>query len=164
LSPTEPDPKTLSKARAAALRLLAHRDRATRELADRLLERFPQDIVDTVMAQVTGLGYLNDERLAERLVEELIDRRHFGPRRIRQELKKRKLSPEAMALGLAATDDRELVRDTARAATRAFFKGRPPAADPGTQRRLAGYLGRRGFSDATIRDMLADIRQANLAK
>ncbi len=144
------------------MNMLGRRDYGCRELADRLARRFPEDAVQEAIDKLIEYGYLDDKRLAERLVEDAVNRRHHGPRRIRHDLTRRKIPPAAYRDALDRYSDRDIVDAAARAAAIAFFKGRPPTADPVSCRRLAGFLGRRGFADGTIHAMLHLLRQGEL--
>ncbi|MBI5137804.1 MAG: RecX family transcriptional regulator [Nitrospirae bacterium] len=145
----------------AALTLLARRDRSRRELRERLAARFPDTDLEPLLDELTRLGYLDDRRLARRLAEELATRRHHGPRRLRHELARRGLDAERVAEAVAPHAGADRVREQALAATRAYLKGRSPD-DDATLRRLAGYLGRRGFPEGAIRAMVHLIRQGSV--
>jgi len=161
-----PEPEAFASQRKSALgkaiTLLKYRDRAVAEMQRRLGERFDDNVVEAVVTELCQLGYLNDRNLAQRLVTEAITVRHHGPRRIRADLKR---------LGIEATDYQqamdehctpEQTAESALAASRAHCGGKNPGSDERSQRRLAGYLGRRGFPDATIRAMVQRIRQGDL--
>ncbi len=158
-----PDPETSYRgALKAALTRLNRRDYACLELADKLAARFPEDAVERVIAKLTEQGYLNDRQLAEQLIEDGTHRRHHGPRRIRHDLHKRKIPHTAYDDALVPYGEQETVRATARAATVDFFKGKPPCGDIATCRRLAGFLGRRGFPEGTIHAMVQRVREGHL--
>ncbi len=164
--PTAPEPADPEAARKGALskamNMLGRRDYSCQELADRLADRFPEDAIQAAIDKLTEYGYLNDQRLAERLIDDAVNRRHHGPRRIRHDLIRRKIPAAAYQDALERYSDRDIVEAAARAAAIAFFKGRPPTADAVSCRRLAGFLGRRGFADGTIHAMLHLVRQGAL--
>lgn len=150
------------RAMSAAYRLLAVRDRSILELSERLLARFSEDIVDQVVQKLAGFGYLDDQALAERLTENWIDQRHFGPRRLRHELFRRKFSAQITDSALEKHVVPERIKQAALRAARACLKTGGGHLDDRAARRLAGYLGRRGFMESTIRDMVHLARQGRL--
>ncbi|MFQ5508048.1 MAG: regulatory protein RecX [Leptospirillia bacterium] len=152
------------KARAYAFKLLAVRDRSARELLTRLSEKHPEAIAERIVAEFTEDDYLNDARLATRLAEVLTQSRHYGPRRVRHELARRGIGADDAAAALSPLSDGDRVRDTALAASLTHLKGSVEPADERTQRRLAGYLGRRGFPDSIIRDMVYLARDGRLTE
>ena len=160
------DPGAADNARKKALQkalvLLKHRDRSVVEMTDRLTADFPPEAVESVLTELLELGYIDDRRLAQQLINESVNRRHHGPRRVRHELQKKGINPADHDDLLAECMEPETVKAAALAATQAHFRGREPNSDDTTLRRLAGYLGRRGFSDATIRAMVQRIRQGGL--
>ncbi len=58
------DDRQYQKARDAALRLLTHRPRSESEVSIRLAQRFPEDIVDLVVASLREQSFLNDDEFA----------------------------------------------------------------------------------------------------
>jgi regulatory protein len=154
--------ETRKKALKKALGLLKHRDRSVTEMSDRLSIDFPPEAVSSVVSELVEIDYINDRRLARQLINESVNRRHHGPRRVRHELQKKGINPADHDDLLAECMKPEAITASALAATQAHFRGREPANDDRTLRRLAGYLGRRGFPDATIRAMVQRIRQGGL--
>lgn len=155
-------PEVRRRALNKAYRLLSVRDRSTRELSEKLTEKFAENVVDDVIREISGFGYLDDQALAERLTESWIDRRHFGPRRLRHELSRRKFSAQITNSTLEKHVYPERIKQAALLASRNCLKAQGPPPDEKTTRRLAGYLGRRGFMESTIRDMVHLARQGRL--
>jgi len=88
------------EAEAAALKLLNRKNCSEQELRRALKANgFGEGVVDEVVEKCRGWGYLNDRRLAEMVVTDAIERRHLGPARIRQTLRKRGVDD---ALGASA--------------------------------------------------------------
>lgn len=159
---TEPDPEAQKKAYSSALNLLAIRDRSRAEIADRLAGRFAAPVVEQVVDRLCDDGYLNDGKLAARLAEAFLETKNFAPRRVRYELARRGLTAESATSALEHINDHERIRKAAVRAARACLKGWDGPADAKTERRLVGYLSRRGFMDATIRDMVHLARRGTL--
>lgn len=130
------------------LRALRRSDRSRAEARvlleahDELGEGHIEDLLD----RMTDLGYLDDERLAESLVERLT-RKGQGPLVVRRTLRERCIDDAAIERALEALDgDDEDARAFELAAARATrLRGVEPTA---ARRRLVSYLQRRGFDGA----------------
>ncbi|BDV44695.1 regulatory protein RecX [Geotalea uraniireducens] len=136
---------------AAALAILTRRDHSELELI-RKLERkgfAPAEIAETV-ARLRDCGYLDDRRLAGRLVETALASGRLAGFRLRQELRRRGIPPELAAEALA----RETAGYDERAAIGELLARKFPrltaAADPREKRRAVGWFLRRGFSLANV--------------
>ena len=133
---------------STALRLLARRDYGTTELQRRLLlQGFPAEAVERVLARVIELGYLDDARYVERLTRALLTAgRAAGPRLV-LELRRRGLPEELIEAALAeirSTGEEETaLRDLI---ARRFPTFNYAAADNNARRRVLHFLQRRGFS------------------
>ena len=93
--------------RRSAMDLLARREHATEELAQKLRKRFrirsdEQGIINAVLKRLADQGLLSDERYAASLVRQCINR-GLGPRRIAQELKLKGISDSLVSIMRAAT-------------------------------------------------------------
>ena len=82
------------EAETAALKLLNRKNCSEQELRRTLRANgFGERLVDDVVDKCRGWGYLDDRHLAEMVVTDAIERRHLGPARIRETLRKRGLDP-----------------------------------------------------------------------
>src|SRR5262245_54148626 len=112
-----------------AFRLLSYKPRSRAELRARLLEKAwaEEAVVDSVIARLEELGYLDDEQLASSLISSRIERNPLGPSRIQQDLKRRKLSAEtvenALDRAFSEHDEEELIERAI--AKRLRLKGPP---------------------------------------
>ena len=138
------------RARDRALGWLAVRDRSCHEVAERLRGAgFAPDVVAETVAWLRDLAYVDDARFAAGYVSAKL-RSGWGERRIRAELHRKgvdrgliegALEQETSDAGSGVAEGFEAVTDLAR---RRF--GRQFESDPaGAARRLAGFLGRRGY-------------------
>jgi regulatory protein len=148
LDPAESDEKTV---RTAALRLLAGRDFARRELAARLIRRgYPEATVDAVVDRLAAERLQDEGRFTEQFVARQADRGH-GPARIRLELRERGV-PDAeteAALEASGVDWTGL----ARSQRQRRFPGPPPQVFR-ERAKQARFLQYRGFSADQIRAAL----------
>ncbi len=143
----------------AALRLLEVRSRSRRELQDRLARKeLPPAAITDAIARLSGLGYIDDRRFAKDRTNQLFEKGK-GPSIIRIELRRAGISPDIIASvleesGPTRDDERERLRRLAQKKFRQL-NGLPPET---AARRLASYLGRRGFSLDAIRDVLKEMK------
>jgi len=147
-----------------ALDALARRARSSKDLERWLLEReHPRAAIAATIERLSALGLLDDERFAEAYVNGPARTKGFGQRRVAAELRRRGV-PSAIVdraiAGRADADGSESDALAAAAARRARTL-RTQAPDV-AQRRLVGWLVRRGFAiGAAIRaakDALASVR------
>ena len=168
----EPDPVSepsrdddLARAENVSMHALTRRGQSRRELERTLRARdLPEDVIDHEIQRLEGVGLIDDIALAQNLVGVLQERKGLGRTGIAAELTRRLLSPAAIeyALELVDTSD-ELARARELAVKRA---AQLASYDRETaQRRLSGFLARRGYSGSTVRaaveHALARSRSAN---
>jgi regulatory protein len=136
------------------LRKLGMADMSSHETLVWLRERdLTEAEAEELLAKVQHLGYVDDFRLAEQLTSKLTLRKGQGRTAIALELRKRHLSPAAIEEALSSIDqvdelDRAIEQATARAAQLQRF-------DKATaERRLHGYLARRGYPSDIVREAI----------
>lgn len=151
------------RARERALRLLGLRDRSRREIAGRLrLAGFGPAVVGETVEWLADLGYLDDRRFAAAYVAEK-QRSGWGARRIRAELAakgvERSVVDEVLAAleqtGSAASGEGDSVLENT---VRKRFGGQFAADPQAAERRLAGFLARRGYDWDAIGRMARMLR------
>jgi regulatory protein len=144
----EADERTV---RTAALALLAGRDFARNELAERLLRRgYPAAVVATVVEGLAAQRLLSETRFVEQFIRQHARRGH-GPVRIRVALRERGVADGDIEEGLAAAaEDWALI---ARETRRKRF-GLSPPGDYRERARQARFLQYRGFSAEQVRAAL----------
>ncbi|PKM10047.1 MAG: recombination regulator RecX [Gammaproteobacteria bacterium HGW-Gammaproteobacteria-5] len=128
-----------------ALALLARREYSRRDLARRLDARgLPADAINAALDRLIEQGFQNDERFAGAFARTRAAA-GYGPVRIRAELFGDGVADEMIeaALESCETDWPELAQELAQRR----FAGNNPA-DAATQRKLIGFLLRRGFTQS----------------
>jgi len=141
---------TQDAAREAALRLLARREHARRELHIKLAARgFGDGAIDAALVALADAGLQSDARFAESFARQRAER-CYGPRRIQAELAERGVD---RALTQAVLAELEVdFNERARVFFERKYGGRGPA-DYRTRARWAQALYRRGFEREHIRGL-----------
>ena len=141
----------------SALRILAHRDHTETELGRKLDRRgYGQDLVRRVIEECRRYGYLDDDRAARQLLEQM-KRRGLGIRRIRFEMVKKGLTgpgiSELLRESLPAGEELERAHQAVGKRAAAFDR------EPDAQRRkvrIQRFLHSRGFTDSVIFELLRE--------
>ena len=92
------------RAEEAAVRLLSLRAHSEKELKEKLRRRFSADLAEKTAETMREKGYLDDEKFAEALASELARTKHYGPRRIKDELFRRGIGKEIAENAVSALD------------------------------------------------------------
>ncbi|WP_129632267.1 RecX family transcriptional regulator [Candidatus Oscillochloris fontis] len=151
-----------------ALRLIEQRPRSVAELGQRLRRHdYSPAAIEHALNRLSDLGLLDDATFSRTWIE---NRRSFRPRgslALRDELRRKGVARDLIDAALAAADgedveeaaDQELER--ARSLAQRALPRYANAPDRRTfQRRMGGYLQRRGFSLDTIRPILNELWNA----
>ena len=149
--PPEPEVEKLPDPRQEAMRMLARRALSSRELSDKLQERghAERDIAEIIDNFIES-HYLDDTALARTICEKLRSTKRASIGHLRRELLKRGIPATSIEQVLSEIDDEEedqllweVARDRARRLT---------SLDRVTaERRLFGFLARRGWSGSNVR-------------
>ena len=131
------------EAMSRAARALARRDLSERELGERLQRsRVAPAVRDEAVARLAGVGLVDDDRLARRRAE-LLAERGSGDALIRHDLAGRGIAGEVVEAALAGLEP-----EHARAAR--ILRARGPSL------KTVRYLARKGFSEESIGDPVAE--------
>ncbi|MCO5224149.1 MAG: recombination regulator RecX [Thermomicrobiales bacterium] len=150
------DEDEIKKATLAALNLIAYRPRASGELTRKLREKgYRSEAADAAVARMQELGYLNDADFADRWIENRQEHRPRSRRMLQQELREKGIDAETIA---EVMDEAE-IDEFSDALTLAQKKAAGMTAlDVETrQRRISGFLSRRGYGFDVIRRVLEEI-------
>ena len=140
------------RARERALRLLALRDRSCREIEERLhTAGYDAQTIAGVVVWLRDLDYLNDARFSAGYATAKL-KSGWGRRRVAAELLQKGVERRLVdeALGGAAGDDQARGIETVVELARRRFGSQFHCDPEGAARRLAGFLGRRGYDWDTI--------------
>lgn len=145
-----------SSALDAALRLLALRPRTQRELRQRLGRRgFDVEAIGGALRRLTELGIVDDTAFARFWVDQRAAFRPMGHRRLRSELQSKGVAPDVIASVVPTEDDVVSLEQVALKRANALAH-----LDEATfSRRLQGFLARRGYSFAEVRDVVQRLKR-----
>lgn len=147
-----------ASARAAALRLLKVRPRSERELADRLSRRgCAAQIVRSVVEDLKEKGLLDDAKFARYYAIQRMDFKPMGRRALERELRGRGVAPELAARAVEEAAGGQGDFERACELARRRFERMRNLPRPVIERRLFGFLSRRGFSSESIYRVLREL-------
>ncbi len=147
----------LARATTAALNFLAYRPRSEGEIRRKLQQgKYPEATIEQVIAKLRDWRYVDDEDFARRWIENRSAHRPRGARLLAQELKAKGIDAGVMneALEGADLDEAADALTIARQRWRQLHDLEPAVRD----RRLTGFLGRRGYGFDVIRSTLDALR------
>lgn len=133
------------------LRKLHSHDMSVREVSDWLRQKdAPEGDASALVEKCQRLGYLNDERLALELCRRLSERKGKSRSIVARELRQRGLEQSAIDAALDSIDDDaegEKATELALQRVRQFSS----LDDETAERRLNGFLSRRGYTSEVVR-------------
>lgn len=149
--------KELQKAKDTAYRFLAYRPRSKKEVVGKLRSRgFSEKIIQEVLKTLEEYGYIDDAEFASGWTRYRLKNKPVGKIRLKSELREKGIKPGIIEKALSDSykkDERDVARELA--AKRALtYKGLERKV---IQRRLYGFLTRRGFSFEISRNAVFDV-------
>lgn len=146
----------IERAVQGAITFVSYRPRSEREVRDRLRKRqFSPPAIDQAIERMRGWGYLDDQAFAEWWVGNRAEHRPRGKRLLAGELRSRGVSSE-----IAGEVIEEADLDETSAALELARKRLPSLSSldrPTQERRLAAFLGRRGYGWDVIKPVLKEV-------
>ena len=156
------------RARSAAFRLLAYRNRTCAEIS-RKLERseYPAEIAAAVVDHLKVIGLVDDTRYAANYAEVRFRSGGYGPARIRSDLQRKGIGRvEAAAAVAEVFNSQEEILDKARdLARKRWERLKREPDDRKRNKKLYDYLARRGYPFDVIHRIVEEIsrnRKTNL--
>lgn len=146
------DEDSLKKSLQHAYRLLSIRDRTKEELRSKLLKKgFDSDVVEQIISRLEDEGYLDDNRLAERLLRKAIKDKGYGIYAIKPYLLSKGVGEDTLQ-GLQI--DRDDIVDSAIEFVKKKAKTMKGLSPLEIQNKLSMMLRRRGHDAETIKEVL----------
>jgi regulatory protein len=147
--------KECTRATNIAYRYLSYRPRSYSEVEKKLRDKGFGDVtVGTVLSNLIRLGYVDDEKFADQWAQSRVRLRGLGRRRIEQELRDKGVDRDTARRVLDDVLTVDLEIETARRAAERKLTTMRTLDRETRRRRLAGFLERKGFSFAVIRQIL----------
>lgn len=143
------DDSVRDKARYQALGQLSRRQRSEWELRDYLKRKeYQPEIIDQAIEQLREYGYVDDKKFAEAWISNRRLLKATSARRLRQELKQKRVSDEVIdeALSEDETDENQVLRD--------LVERKRKQTKYQDDLKLMQYLSRQGFNYDAIKSAL----------
>lgn len=93
------------RAKEKAFALLCAKSYPKKQLKEKLMQDFEEESVDEVLERLQELGLINDADYAVRCAKDLVNLKHYGFSRVRQELARRGISQNDIEDALAVFED-----------------------------------------------------------
>ena len=144
----------IDKAKEKAFSLLGFKQYSTKQLRDKLLEKYDENTADCVIRRIEELGYLNDRQYAEALVNGVITAKNMSPKAARNYLYSKGISKEITDelmenySGNEIEDIRELLERKYR---------RYDLSDPDQRKKVTASLFRKGFRLSDIAEAIGSM-------
>lgn len=143
---------------ALSLRFLSYRARSIKEMRDRLVKKkAPDDVIEKLISLLIDQKLLNDQEFAQSWVESRLRARPKAMSVIKQELIQKGISREILEELLS--DTKEFDRGSIKKVIEKAKKKYSNLEIREQKEKIAGYLGRRGYSWDVISKELGDISQ-----
>lgn len=142
-----------SKCLDKAYRFLSFRARSEREMREKLLEKFNQEIVEEVIARLKEINYLNDQDFACMWVRSRSSAR--GKKMLRIELLKKGIEKDIIDKVLEVVDDQSEL-ETALKLVKSKEKYRTLTKNE-AYKKVASFLMRRGYSYEIVKKVIEEV-------
>lgn len=150
---------SLTRAKDRALRLLGVRNRSEFEIRTRLEKAgFTGDVIAEVVSWLVSLNYLDDERFAAEWVESRLRHKPLGRSRLAYELGQKGIDREVVERVLEGVDLQKESELAINLASKQFARMRETSWER-VERKIYGYLSRRGFRSDAVRRAIESVRE-----
>ncbi len=144
----------ITKAKKTAYNLLSVRSRSEKELIKRLTQKsFSQKVIRKIVHELKKTDLLNDAKFSEDWIQSKL-KKGFGPKRITLELREKGVSYSVIIKELKKSlknySESSIIQELIRKRIQQYRKLEKTVM----QRRLYGYLLRRGFSSDVITSII----------
>ena len=144
-----------------AFKLLSYRPRSIKEIEDRLKKKnYSSKVISEVIRNLKRLRFLNDKEFAQMWVENRIRTRPMGRYRLYQELIQKGIDRDLIEKTLSNYREEEEIKLARELAQRKLKRPYRNLDQVTAQRRLYGFLQRRGFSYDTIQEVLKETKES----
>ena len=144
----------LRRAKSKALYLLEFRDYSSRDMAVRLRrdKEFDEESIHQAMVYLIEIGAIDDSRYAENMIRHLINHKHYGRRRVMQELAAKGIDRDTAETALCESevDERSMILELLESKFSCDLDD-----EKGIRRTIASLI-RYGYEMGDIRDALRE--------
>jgi len=142
---------SLDAARKEAFKILSRRDRSACEVAQKLSKKgFSEEIVSAAILSLKNGRYLDDLRFARSWIRYRLESQHFGPIRLKKELREKGILPGEIDKVLREVGEECDLYFVVESALRSRYKDLSALQDPSLRRRAFDFLRRKGHSPEVI--------------
>lgn len=153
------DDKILARARNNAYALLRQRPRSKYEIRNRLkLKGYDEAVIDEVVASLTKINEIDDEKFARIWVESRMQMNPMGDVVLRHELKEKGVSDSIIEATLAEKAEKYDEYEVAFSMAKERFERFKKLDRQKAMKRVYDFLVRRGFKYDTIRRIIEELR------
>ncbi|MEW5706069.1 MAG: regulatory protein RecX [Actinomycetota bacterium] len=143
------------RAMKRAVVLLSYRERSESEVSSRLQKAgFARLVVDGVIDELKQMNYLDDKAFSKTWIKNRGDRKLYGPRRIKQELKQKGISDEIISETLCDHISPDKEYESAKKLAELKLSSYKGLESKVACRRLSQFLLRRGYSPSVVYEVM----------
>lgn len=147
------------RAWSRCLNYLASRPRTKQEIRRRLTAiNTPEDAVEQIMDRLEDLGYVDDRDYAERYVASRVRSKGYGPRRLKQELRKRGIDRRTADEAVGRLSSKVVREKLDELAENAISRYSRVDDEWERRRKITAWLARRGYDYGEINRALDRLR------
>lgn len=136
--------------RQSLLKVIARGAKSSAKLREAMLGKdYPAELVDQLIERFQEVGLIDDFQMAKSVVDSQLSRKPMAKSTLARSLREKGFSPEAITFALQEINldsELEAAKSLAEARIRQLLKLEPAVR----QRRLVGFLTRKGYSSAVV--------------
>jgi SOS response regulatory protein OraA/RecX len=144
------------KAKTHALKIISYRDHSGGELLKKLRKFYERETCEAALGWLRELGYQDDERYAEKFAAALIERKHYGVRKARYEMKLKGLPADIIDAVLEKYGEEEMIDMITGLIEKKYADC---LGDYAGVRKTTDALARRGYDYDDIKEAICKVRQ-----
>ena len=157
-----PDPESLKKAKAQALRFLSYKDRSNWELAQYLKKKeYSHPVIQQTLDYLAELNYIDDQRFALQWSQFKINKKNIGRNRLYLELSGKGIDKIIIEKTLNTIYENNPEKDLAAQCARKKWVSLKGVEIEKKKQRLIQFMQRRGFSSDIIYQSLKTLTETS---
>ncbi len=144
------------RAKRRALYILAQRDHSKKELYDKLIKNYPDDLCETVVDMMIEFGYIDEEKYTRKLYRSYVNK-GWGKSKIRFELKRKGLPVSLIEQCEEEYNSEDYVEQIIQLVNKKYIN-KLDFSDYASVQRVTAAVARRGFDYEDIKIALQEIK------